>query len=139
MPTDPTMTEVDPTVATGIFGTIAVFGLIAWVVGIIIGWKIFTKAGQPGWASIIPIYNTYVLLKIVGRPGWWLLLMLIPFVNFIIFIIVALDLAKSFGKDTAFAVLGLIIFSVIGAAILAFGNAQYRGPAALQQPGAYVG
>ena len=63
------------------------------------GWKVFTKAGQPGWAILIPFYNTYVLLKIVGRPGWWLVLMFIPLVNIVIAIIVAIDLAKSFGKS----------------------------------------
>ena len=55
-------------------------------------WKVFTKAGQPGWACLIPIYNLYVLCKIAGRPGWWLLLMLIPIVNFIIIIILCIDI-----------------------------------------------
>ena len=64
-------------------------------------WKVFTKAGQPGWASIIPIYNLYIWCKIVGRPGWWIILMLIPFVNFIIGIILCIDMAKSFGKGGA--------------------------------------
>src|SRR6185295_1889515 len=61
-------------------------------------WKVFAKAGQPGWAILIPIYNLYVMCKIAGRPGWWLLLMLIPFVNLIIMIILYVDIAKSFGK-----------------------------------------
>jgi hypothetical protein len=60
-------------------------------------WKVFTKAGQPGWAILIPFYNLYVLCKIAGRPGWWLLLCLIPFVNLIIFIILDIDIAKNFG------------------------------------------
>ena len=67
-------------------------------------WKVFTKAGQPGWASIIPIYNLYIWCKIVGRPWWWILLMLIPFVNFIICIILCIDLAKSFGKGVGFGI-----------------------------------
>jgi hypothetical protein len=58
-------------------------------------WKVFSKAGQPGWAAIIPIYNIYVLCKVAGRPGWWLLLMLIPFVNFVIAIILCIDIAKN--------------------------------------------
>jgi hypothetical protein len=92
-------------------------------------WKIFTKAGQPGWACLIPFYNIYVLCKIVGRPGWWLILMLIPFVNVIIGIILCIDLAKSFGKGVGFG-LGLIFLSFIFYPILGFGSAQYQGPVA---------
>ena len=92
-------------------------------------WKIFTKAGQPGWASIIPIYNLYIWCKIVGRPWWWILLMLIPFVNFIIIIILCIDLAKSFGKGVGFG-LGLLFLGIIFFPILAFGSAQYQGPSA---------
>ena len=92
-------------------------------------WKIFTKAGQPGWACIIPIYNLYVWCMIVGRPWWWILLMLIPFVNFIIAIILIIDLAKSFGKGVGFGI-GLLLLSVIFFPILGFGSAQYQGPSA---------
>jgi uncharacterized membrane protein YhaH (DUF805 family) len=92
-------------------------------------WNIFTKAGQPGWACIIPIYNLYVWCKIVGRPWWWILLMLIPFVNFIIAIILLIDLAKSFGKGVGFGI-GLLLLSVIFFPILGFGSAQYQGPTA---------
>src|SRR5262249_12523236 len=92
-------------------------------------WKIFTKAGQPGWAAIIPIYNWYILCKIVGRPGWWVILLLIPFVNFIVGIILCIDLAKSFGKGVGFGI-GLILLGVIFFPILGFGSAQYQGPAA---------
>ena len=101
---------------------------------VIIGlWKVFTKAGEPGWAAIIPIYNYYVILKIVGRPWWWLLLLLIPIVNLIVSIIVAIDLAKSFGKDAVYGVILLWLFSVIGFLILGYGDAQYQGPAAAQK------
>jgi len=92
-------------------------------------WKIFTKAGQPGWAAIIPIYNWYILCKIVGRPGWWVILLFIPFVNFIIGIILCIDLAKSFGKGVGFGI-GLILLGIIFFPILGFGSAQYQGPAA---------
>jgi hypothetical protein len=61
-----------------------IFWLAFMILMIAACWKIFTKAGQPGWAAIIPIYNWYVLCKIVGRPGWWVILLLIPFINFII-------------------------------------------------------
>jgi hypothetical protein len=92
-------------------------------------WKIFSKAGQPGWACIIPIYNLYVWCKIVGRPWWWILLMLIPLVNFIILIILFIDLAKSFGKGVGFGI-GLILLPIIFFPILGFGSATYQGPAA---------
>ena len=75
-----------------------IVGLLIALFLIVAMWKVFTKAGQPGWASIILIYNLYVWCKIVGRPWWWILLMLIPFVNFIILIILCIDMAKSFGK-----------------------------------------
>ncbi len=115
----------------GIFGGLCggLFGLVFGVIMIVAMWKIFTKAGQPGWASLIPFYNIWVMLEIVGRPGWWLILMLIPGVNLIIGIIVMVDLAKSFGKETGFAI-GLILLPYIFFLILGFGNAQYRGPAA---------
>ncbi|HEU4326964.1 MAG TPA: DUF5684 domain-containing protein [Roseiflexaceae bacterium] len=89
-------------------------------------WKVFTKAGQPGWAAIIPIYNYYILLKIAGKPGWWLLLLIIPFVNFVIMILTMIDLAKAFGKGTGFA-LGLIFLSPIFIPLLGFGDAKYIG------------
>jgi Family of unknown function (DUF5684) len=98
------------------------------VVLVIAGWKIFVKAGEEGWKAIIPIWNTITLLKIVGRPWWWILLMLIPIVGFVIWIIVAIDLAKSFGHGGWFAV-GLIFLPFIFALILGFGSDTYVGPA----------
>jgi len=92
-------------------------------------WKVFSKAGQPGWASIIPILNIYFVCKIAGRPGWWVILMLVPFVNFIIWIILCIDLAKSFGKGAGFGI-GLVLLAFIFFPILGFGSAQYQGPAA---------
>ena len=106
-----------------------IFGLLVALLLIVAMWKVFTKAGQPGWASIIPIYNLYIWCKIVGRPWWWILLMLIPFVNFIICIILCIDLAKSFGKGVGFGI-GLALLGIIFFPILGFGSAQYQGPAA---------
>jgi hypothetical protein len=106
-----------------------IFGLLVALLLIVAMWKVFTKAGQPGWASIIPLYNLYIWCKIVGRPWWWILLMLIPFVNFIICIILCIDLAKSFGKGVGFGI-GLALLGVIFFPILGFGSAQYQGPAA---------
>jgi Family of unknown function (DUF5684) len=104
--------------------------LIALLV-IVAMWKVFTKAGRPGWASIIPIYNMYVWCKIVGRPGWWVILMLIPLMNIVIGIIVCIDLAKSFGKGAGFGI-GIALLGIIFLPILGFGSAQYQGPSASQ-------
>jgi hypothetical protein len=109
-------------------GGIGVFGMIIYlaiaILLIIAIWKIFEKAGLPGWGAIIPIYNAYLLLKVAKRPGWWLLLYFIPFVNLIIAIIVIFDIAKNFGKSTAFG-FGLLFLSIIFYPILAFGSAEY--------------
>jgi Family of unknown function (DUF5684) len=110
-------------------------GLLFWlavcVVVIVGGWKMFEKAGHPGWAILIPIYNAYILLKIAGRPGWWLLLYLIPLVNIVIAIIVAIDIAKAFGQSALFGVVLLFFLCGIGYLILGFGNYSYRGTAAV--------
>ena len=92
-------------------------------------WKVFLKAGKPGWACIIPIYNVVVLLEIVGKPIWWIILYLIPLVNIIVIIIIYVALAKAFGKGVGFA-LGLIILPFIFYPILGFGDATYTKPAA---------
>jgi hypothetical protein len=91
-------------------------------------WTIFAKAGKPGWAALIPIYNLIVLLEIVGKPWWWLLLMVIPLVNVVFAVWTYNLLSKSFGKSEGFTV-GLILLSFIFLPILAFGDAQYQGPA----------
>ena len=103
---------------------------IAIIVLVIAGfWKVFTKAGEAGWQSIIPIWNIIVLLRIVGRPAWWVILFIIPLVNIVISLIVALNLAKSFGKGGGFGV-GLWLLSFIFYPVLGFGSATYVGPAA---------
>ena len=111
----------------GIVGML--IGLAFIVLMIASVWKVFTKAGQPGWAAIIPIYNVIVLLKIIGKPWWWILGFLIPIVNFIVMILMAVSLAKVFGKGTGFAI-GLILLGVIFYPILAFGDATYTAPPA---------
>lgn len=92
-------------------------------------WRLFTKAGKPGWAALIPFYNIFVLLEIVGRPVWWLVLMLIPFVNVVAAIILANDTSKAFGKGLGTTLL-LIFLPFIGYPLLAFGDAVYVGPVA---------
>ena len=105
------------------------FYIAVMVVFIIAEWRIYEKGGQPGWAVLIPFYNLYVLLIMVGRPWWWLLLMLIPGVNFIVGIIVLNDLSKSFGQGVGFT-LGLIFLSPIFILLLGFGDFKYIGPGA---------
>jgi len=122
----------DNAAMAGAFAALGVVMLIVcvlMVVMIVSLWKVFTKAGQPGWAAIVPIYNIVVLLQIVGRPMWWLVLCLIPLVNLVAAIILAIDLAKSFGKGAGFG-LGLIFLGFIFYPILGFGSARYSGPAA---------
>ena len=87
-------------------------------------WKVFTKAGKPGWACLIPIYNAYVLLQIAGKPGWWLVLMFIPVVNLVIAILTIVGLAKNFGKGGGFAA-GLILLPFVFYPILGFGESTY--------------
>jgi Family of unknown function (DUF5684) len=104
-------------------------GLVLALIAIIAWWKVFTKAGHPGWACLIPIYNLYILIKIAGKPGWWIVLFLIPVVNFVIAIIVHIGVANNFGKSALFG-LGLAFLPFIFYLILAFGDAQYIGPPA---------
>lgn len=115
--------------------SVGIGGAIFWMIYLVFivlvlvaGWKMFVKAKQPGWAIIIPIYNIYIILKIVGRPGWWVILYFIPLVNIIIHLIVSLDLAKSFNRSSAFGIFFLWLFSVIGYLVLGFGKSAYQGP-----------
>ena len=112
--------------------TILLLFILAFAVVMIAAmWRIFEKAGEPGWACIIPIYSTIVLLKIVGKPWWWLLLMIIPYVG-IIWGIWALNLLmKSFGKSEGWTV-GAIFLPFIIFPMLAWGDAQYQGEVATE-------
>lgn len=111
----------------------AFFSLVIAAFYLFCMWKLFVKAGKPGWAALIPIYNTLVMLEIIGREWFWILLMLIPGVNLVIAVVMMLDLAKVFGKDTAFGCL-LILIPWIMLPILALGDAKYLGPIAAQPP-----
>lgn len=103
-----------------------IFWLLIVVLMIVSMWKIFTKAGQPGWAAIVPFYNLFILLRITGRPEWWIILWLIPCVNIVIQILVYIDLARVFGKSTGFAI-GLILLPFVFFPVLAFSDAEYGG------------
>ena len=111
-----------------LFMTLWIIICLVFVVIAIAGmWKAFEKAGQPGWGSIIPVYNSYLMLKIGGKPGWWLLLFLIPGVNIIFAIWTINMISKSFGKDEGFTI-GLLLLGFIFWPILGFGEAVYQGP-----------
>jgi len=110
--------------------------LILAIIVIVAMWKVFTKANKPGWAAIIPVYNTWVLFEITGYPAWWSILSLVPFVNIfpaVMVIIATFKLGKLFGKSTAFSIC-LILFPFVTYPILAFGSSKFEGSANPQQP-----
>ncbi|MBT5859513.1 MAG: signal peptidase I [Flavobacteriales bacterium] len=101
--------------------------LIALVVLLIIsGWKVFEKAGHPGWASIVPIYNMIIMCRIAKKPEWWVILMFIPLVNYVVGIWIINRMVKGFGKSEGFTI-GMIFLGFIFYPILAFGDADYDG------------
>jgi hypothetical protein len=105
---------------------IIVFGIVVTVIEIVALWFIFEKAKEPGWAAIIPIYNYLIFIKVAGKPWWYILLLLIPIVNLVIYIIILNGLSKSFGKSEGFTV-GLFFLRFIFLPILGFGKAQFVG------------
>jgi hypothetical protein len=121
----------------GFFDTLGgIYALLFSCVGLLLAlaviagmWLIFQKAGEAGWKSIIPIYNIYVMLEIIGRPGWWVILYFIPVINFFVWVIMMIDLAKSFDRGIGFAI-GLMFLPVIFYPLLGFSDMQYYGPAA---------
>lgn len=124
----------------GVGGDAASQGLhfFAYVVPLIVvaiiaaHWKIFTKANKPGWASLVPIYNIFVTLKVVQKPGWWTILMFIPIINIFVGIYIVYLLAQVFGRGIGFT-LGLIFLPFIFLPILAFGKSTYQ-PSSATQP-----
>ena len=103
--------------------------LILLVLIIVALWYIFTKAGKPGWAAIIPFYNIWVAWEVAGKPGWWLVFCFIPIVNRVFWVILCLQLAPRFGKGTGFAV-GLIFLPIIFLPIMGFDSSKYIAPGA---------
>ncbi len=113
-------------VALAGLGVYMVIMLVIAILAIVAYWKIFSKAGEPGWASIVPFYNNYVLFKIAMGNGWLFLLMLVPVVNCVVAIMAIFKLAKAFGKGVGFG-FGLLFLAPIFLLILAFGSAEYEG------------
>ena len=102
-----------------------IFQLILIAVAVIGLWKLFSKAGKPGWASIIPIYNTIVMIQISGKPIWGIILLFIPVANIVASVLIMIGMAKNFGRGTG-TVIGLIFLPLIFMLILAFGSAEYK-------------
>jgi hypothetical protein len=106
----------------------ALIGLVG-LISFVSLWKIFNKAGRSGWALLVPIYNVMVLLRIAGRPAWWVLLLWIPGLNLFLLALAAISMAKRFGRGFRFG-LGLFFLFPLFLPALAFSNLQYRRPAA---------
>lgn len=120
---------------SAVFGAVGVVYFAAMVVVTVISivsmWRLFTKAGKPGWASIVPIYNTIVQLQIAGRPAWWVLLILfVPLLNVWVSVVALIDFVRSYQRSGLW-VLGLMFLPVIALPWFTFSSkTQYRGPIA---------
>jgi hypothetical protein len=114
--------------AAGVGAIIAAVIYLAIIVVVIAGmWKMLEKANQPGWGILIPIYNVILLLRVAGKPIWWIVLMIIPLVNIVPAILLPMAIARSFGKGTGFGI-GLIFLPFIFYPMLGFGQAEYSPP-----------
>ena len=115
--------------------TMTVVYLIIMIFLIIVPmWKLFAKAGQPGWASIVPIYNLYIMTLIAKKPAWWMIvIMLVPVLNIIFGIMLLHAISTNFGKEVGFTI-GLILLPIIFIPFLGYGSAQYNPPADPAQP-----
>src|ERR1051325_2242295 len=109
--------------AAGIGMGVLIFELIVIGLTVIGMWKVFDKAGEPGWAALLPIYNIWVLLKVAGKPGWWFILMLIPLVNLLALIPVSIGVAARFGKGAGYGI-GLWLLPFIFYPMLGFSDAR---------------
>ena len=110
----------------GMYSGASIVSLILAILSIIAVWRIYKKAGEPGWAAIVPFYSTYVLFKITWGSGWKFLLMLIPIANIVFGVITMHKLSKAFGHGGGYTV-GLVFLQFIFLCILGFGDAQYLG------------
>lgn len=100
--------------------------LVVVVITIAGMWKMFEKAGQPGWAVLVPIYNAILLCEIAKKPSWWVVLMLIPIVNLVVIIMLYSKVAENFGKDPVGFTIGMLLLPYVFLPILGFGDAVYN-------------
>lgn len=107
-----------------IFWVAFLFNMIIALIMTVAQWKLFVKAGQPGWAILVPIYNLIVMVEIAGKPGWWVLMMFIPFANFIFGIMMTMAIARNFGQSDGFGI-GMILLPIVFFPILGFGDSRY--------------
>lgn len=119
-------TIFDQTSIFALNGTTSLIGLLFYILLAVALWRVFTKAGYPGWLAIIPIVNTVFLVKVAGYSGWMTLLYLIPIVGLIFHIIVSIRVGRAFGHGGFFSFFLLVVFWVIGYLILAFSDDRYR-------------
>ena len=106
-----------------IFGILVIAVCVAMIAGM---WKVFVKAGQPGWGCLVPIYNVILLLGMAGKPTWWIVLFLIPIVSLVAAVLVSIEIAKKFSQGTGYG-LGLAFLPMFFYPMLGFGDAQYQG------------
>ena len=111
----------EPIMSTTMLVVILAIGIIVLVAM----WKVFEKAGQPGWTAIIPFVNYFFLAKAAGKPAWWGILCFVPIVNLIVWFILCIDLAKRFGKGVGFGI-GLALLPIIFFPVLGFGDSTAR-------------
>ena len=136
-------TEVESGALGALLAVYLIVVIAIYVVTVIGLWKMYVKAGRPGWAAIIPVYNWWVWVEMIGRPRWWfwalvasVLLSWIPIVGiilsllmFVLYLLGCLDMAKAFGRGSGTGI-GLWLVPFVFAPILGFGDAQYVGPVA---------
>lgn len=91
-------------------------------------WKLFARAGKPGWASIIPFYNNIVMLEIAGKPIWWFFMLFVPIANIVFGFLTLYHFSKAYGKAEGFSI-GVALLGFIFIPLLAFSDAKYQGPA----------
>jgi hypothetical protein len=119
------LTTTDPTISyqdNGVAGGTSLFWYLVTAIGL---WPMLTKAGMPGWGALIPIYNVYLQIKLAFRPGWWLILYIVPLVNVVVAIAVALGVARAFGKGAFYGFFLHFVFQPIGFLITGFGTSRY--------------
>jgi hypothetical protein len=127
--------------------TFALFGAFLFFLFVIGAYKVFEKAGRPGWAIFIPIYNLWTLADIGDKPGWWGLVTVLAIIRYndlnrnsailndfvnlftlvglVLYVIISLNVAKNFNRTNSFGVF-LVIVPFVGYPMLAFGPSPYK-------------